>query len=112
MMKTTLTAFGAVGTAFASTLCCAGPLIAVTAGVSSAGLASAFEPLRPFLLGATAISLGVGFVLMDREEKAACAPGKACADPIARKRMKIILWTATVVSVIFASYPSWQDLVL
>ncbi len=93
-----------------SALCCGGPVIAVTLGVSSAGL-SAFEPFRPYFLGATAIFLIAGFVMLDREEKAACEPGKPCADPDVRRRMKITLWSATVLAVVFATFPRWQDLV-
>ncbi len=47
MIKATMTAFGGVGAAVGSALCCAGPLVAVTLGVSGAGLSSTFEPLRP-----------------------------------------------------------------
>ncbi len=44
--KTIATAVGGVGAAFTSALCCAGPLLAVTLGVSGAGLATRFDPLR------------------------------------------------------------------
>ena len=59
--KGILAALGGVGAAFASALCCLGPLLAVTLGVSGAGMASTFEPLRPYFLGATAVLLGGGF---------------------------------------------------
>ena len=61
-------------------------------------------------LAATAFFLFLGFVLLDREEKAACVPGKPCADPAVRRRMKITLWSATVLAVIFATFPRWQTL--
>ena len=35
--KTIFAAVGGVGAAFTSALCCAGPLLAVTAGISGAG---------------------------------------------------------------------------
>ena len=109
-------AIGAAGAglaaAFASALCCAGPLLAVAAGVSGAGLASTFEPIRPYLLGASALTLGLGFYQLDREEKKACDPDKPCADEKVRRRTKIILWAATIVSVIFATYPTWSEWVL
>ena len=110
--RTLLFGAGGIGTAFASALCCAGPLIAIAAGVSGAGLASTFEPLRPWFLGATAAFLLLGFWLVDREERTACEPGKPCADPRTRRRMKITLWIATAVAVLFSTFPSWQDLVL
>lgn len=110
--KTLLAGAGGVGAAFASALCCAGPLIAVAAGVSGAGLAATFDPLRPWFLGATAAFLLLGFWMVDREERKACEPGKPCADPRTRRRMKIMLWIATAMAVLFATFPSWQNLVL
>lgn len=110
--RTLLVGLGGVGAAFASALCCAGPLIAVAAGVSGAGIAATFDPLRPWFLGATAAFLLSGFWMVDREERRACEPGKPCADPRTRRRMKIMLWIATAVAVLFATFPNWQDLVL
>ncbi len=110
-LKAVLPGVGGIAAAGASALCCAGPILAVTAGVSGAGLASTFEPLRPYFLGATAIFLVLGFWLLRREEKMACEPGKPCADPKVRRRMKVMLWVATVVSVVFATYPRWQTLI-
>ena len=110
--RTLLLGAGGVGAALGSALCCAGPLIAVVAGVSGAGLASTFDPLRPWFLGATAAFLLLGFWMVDREERKACTPGRPCADPRTRRRMKIMLWTATVLAVLFATFPSWQDVIL
>ena len=108
-LKAVVPGAGGVLAAVGSALCCGGPVIAVTLGVSSAGL-SAFEPFRPYFLGATAMLLLGGFVMLDREEKAACEPGKPCADERTRRRMKITLWVATVIAVLFATFPSWQTL--
>jgi len=110
--KTATVAAGAVAASFASALCCAGPLLAVAVGLSGAGLASTFTPLRPYLLGATAGFLLFGFFLVDREERKACEPGKPCAEPHVRRRMKVVLWIATAVAVLFATFPRWQDFIL
>ena len=67
-MRASLPGATGVVAAAGSALCCAGPVLAVTVGVSGAGL-SAFEPLRPYFLGATAFFLVLGFVLLDREER-------------------------------------------
>ena len=104
-LKAVLPGLGGVAAAGASALCCAGPLLAVTAGVSGAGLSSTFEPLRPYFLAATAFFLLLGFWLLGREEKNACEPGRPCADPVVRRRMRVILWVATGVSVVFATFP-------
>ena len=110
--KGVATAAAGVGAAVVSALCCAGPVVAVALGVSGAGLASTFDPLRPYFLGVTALMLGAGFFLLHREEQHACEPGKACADPAVRRRMKVMLWTATALAILFATFPSWQTLVL
>lgn len=109
-MKAALPGVGGVFAAVGSALCCGGPVVAVSLGVSGAGL-TAFEPYRPYFLSATAVFLVAGFWMLDREEKAACVPGKPCADPAVRKRMKVILWIATGVAVVLATFPSWQTLI-
>lgn len=106
--KATLPSVGGVVAAAGSALCCAGPVVAVSFGVSGAGL-SAFEPWRPYMLGATALFLVAGFVMLDREERAACEPGKPCADETVRRRMKVTLWAATAIAVALATFPTWQS---
>ncbi|MBT3499377.1 MAG: hypothetical protein HN463_10980 [Gemmatimonadales bacterium] len=108
--RTTAASTGAVAAALGSALCCGGPVVAVSLGVSSAGL-SVFEPYRPYMLGVTAFFLLVGFVTLDHEERAACQPGVPCADASTRRRMKIVLWSATAVAVLFATFPRWQTLI-
>ncbi len=110
--KTVLAATGGVAAAVASTLCCAGPLVAVALGVSGAGLAATFDPLRPYFVAGTVLALGFGFVVLRREEKRACEPGKLCAAPIVRRRMRWALWIATIVSIPLLTFPWWSKFVL
>ncbi len=110
--KTVLAAAGGVAAAVASTLCCAGPLVAVALGLSGAGLAATFEPLRPYFVAGTALALGFGFVVVHGEEKRACEPGTLCASPIARRRMNWALWIATIISIPLLTLPWWSKLVL
>ncbi len=110
--KTVLAATGGVAAAVASTLCCAGPLVAVALGLSGAGLAATFEPLRPYFVVGTVVALSFGFVVLRREERVACVPGTLCASPIARRRMKWALWIATIVSIPLLTFPWWSKLVL
>lgn len=112
MERARLAALGGVGAAIGSALCCAGPLISVAIGLSGAGLASTFEPLRPYFLGAAAVSLGWGFLTVYREDRKACEPGSLCASDIVRRRMKRWLWTATVIALGFATFPWWSSFIL
>ena len=95
-----------------SALCCAGPLVAVALGVSGAGLAATFEPLRPYFVAGTVLALGSGFVVLRREDKRACEPGTLCASPLARRRMKCALWSATTIAVPLLTFPWWSGFVL
>ena len=112
MGKTLLAAVGAVTAAAGSALCCAGPLIAVAIGVSGAGLAATFEPLRPYLVVGSVGFLGLGYILVRQEDRDACEPGKPCASPEVRRRIKRWLGVATVLVVVFATFPWWSALVL
>lgn len=111
MGRAVLAALGAVAAAIGSVVCCAGPLVAVALGVSGAGLAATFDPLRPYFVAGTALALGFGFVTLHREERKACEPGKLCASPAARRRMKLWLWIATAIAVPLISFPWWSPLV-
>jgi mercuric ion transport protein len=111
MGKMLMAAAGGISAAFASALCCAGPLIAVSVGLSGAGLASTFEPLRPYLLAGSGLFLGSGFLLLRHEDQKACEPGSPCRDAKVRRRMRALLWVATVTAVIFATYPTWSALI-
>lgn len=109
--KTFLAASGGIAAAVASALCCAGPLVAVALGLSGAGLAATFEPLRPYFVAGTAASLGFGFLILRREERNACEPGKPCASPVVRRRMKRALWAATLIAIPLLTFPWWSGLV-
>ena len=112
LTKTVFAAAGSVAAAFGSALCCAGPLVAVALGLSGAGLAATFEPLRPYFVAATVVALGMGFLVLRREERKACEPGTLCASPLARRRMKRALWIATIAAITLVTFPWWSKFVL
>lgn len=115
-----LASLGAVGAAFLASLCCIGPVLFVTLGVG-AGLASAFEPLRPVFTIATVALLAVGFYVVYGKRPAtaaatdadpACAPDGSCAVPPRRTRDKALLWTATVAALVLLTFPEWSKLLV
>jgi mercuric ion transport protein len=110
--KAALAASAGIAGAVGSALCCAGPLVAVALGVSGAGLATTFEPWRPWFVGGTVLSLGVGFLTVRREDAKACVPDTLCASPRARRRMKSSLWIATAVAAVLLSFEWWSPLVI
>ena len=112
MERTTLLSIlGAVGSAFASALCCVGPILYVSLGVG-AGLASTFEPLRPWLLGGAALFLGMGFYGVYVRPPRSCAEGGTCETEAEARRkrrwQKVMLWTSTALVVVFAASPTWM----
>ena len=103
-MRSVLSTFGAVGSAFAASLCCTGPLLYVGLGIGGAGLASTMEPFRPWLLGLTAVLLGFGFY-------GVYGPGPRCVDEggeRSRRRREITLWIGTALVLAFATFPAWS----
>ena len=112
-----LAAMGAVGAAFLASLCCVGPLVFVAFGVG-AGLASTFEPLRPIFTVATVALLAIGFyVVYGRRNStsttatgvdAACGPVASCAVPPNQTRDRVLLWIATVLALVFLTFPQWS----
>lgn len=107
--------FGAIGAAFLASLCCIGPLLFVTLGIG-AGLASRFEPLRPYFTGLTLALLVVGFYTVygrrARASAAACEADERCANPRARSRDKLVLWLATILSLLVLTFPQWSLLLV
>jgi mercuric ion transport protein len=110
--KTILAAAGGVAAAVGSTLCCAGPLVAVALGLSGAGLAATFTPLQPYFAAGAVGAIGWGFFILHREERKACEPGTLCASPVARRRMKRALWFATIVAIPLLTFPWWSKFLL
>lgn len=132
MRRSTLTGAAGVVAAFLGSLCCVGPLLFVTLGIG-AGMASAFEPLRPFFGAAMLALLGAGFwtvygrrrgtpqteypvggassaasASFDTNGDPVCAPGSSCAVPVRHRRDAIILWTATALALVLWTFPTWS----
>lgn len=110
--KTLFAAGTGLAAAIGSALCCAGPLVAVFLGLSGVGLAATFEPLRPYFVAGTVLSLGLGFAILRREERKACTPGTLCASPAARHWIKRWLWIATGIAVPLVTFPLWSKFIL
>lgn len=114
-MRSTTAGIGGLGAAFLGALCCIGPLVFVTFGVG-AGLAAAFEPLRP-LFGVIMVFLfafafqsvyGRRVSLPPSTEHAGSAGIASCAAPRARKHEKLILWSALIAAIVLWTFPTWS----
>src|SRR5262249_59061281 len=74
----TVTAAGSVVGGFLASVCCIVPLAFAALGISGAGFALRFEPLRPYLLVLTYALLGGAFCATYRSPPEACSPGASC----------------------------------
>jgi mercuric ion transport protein len=106
--------------AVAASLCCITPVLAVLGGLG--GIASTFsflEPLRPYLIGVTALVLGFAFYKAYKPEKegdveCACEPARPSGgddESPAKKNFlnsKAFLWVVTGVSILMFAFPSYS----
>jgi mercuric ion transport protein len=92
-----LAAAGGILGAFAASSCCIVPLALFALGISGAwiGNLTALAPYQPIFFAATAGFLGVGYYLVYRQPKAACADG-ICLRRLPNRGVKAVLWAATV----------------
>lgn len=112
-------ALGAMVAGLLASLCCVGPLAFIVFGVG-AGFASRFEPLRPLFTALTLGLLAVGFYTVYGRAAAgravgpdaACSTDGSCVVPRNRTREKVLLWVATVVALVFLTFPQWSLLLL
>ncbi len=99
---------GSLAAGLLASACCIGPLILGAVGLGSLGFAAALAPYRPWLLGLTAVLLGIGFYFAYRPQPAAaCGSDGACSVPAKRRNQRIVLWTIAVLAVGLATYPYW-----
>jgi len=98
---------GAMVAAVGASLCCILPIAVAVLGAGSAAFAAQLEPLRPWLLGFTALLLGFAFYRAYRPE--VCAPGGSCAVPVSRRRNRMILWIVAVITVALTAFPYYAS---
>ena len=108
--------------AFAASLCCITPVLAVLGGLG--GIASTFsflDPLRPYLIGVTALVLGFAFYkaykpVKEGDVECACEPARPAGgddESPAKKNFlnsKAFLWVVTGVSILMFAFPSYSHI--
>lgn len=103
----TWTLFGSVGAALGAAICCLGPVVLVSMGVTGAwiGRLSAIEAYRPFFMLAASGMLGWGFYrVYGTRVRDDCGDDGECEVPRASRINEVSLWIATVAVIgLFAS---------
>jgi mercuric ion transport protein len=103
-----LTLAGGVLAAIVASMCCLGPLVLVTVGISGAWISSlaAFEPYRPIALGvAIAFTVLAYRKIYGAPPPEACEPGTLCASPQTNRVYKIMFWTVSALVLLALIFP-------
>ena len=92
--------------AFASSLCCITPIIALLGGVSGgASIFSFIEPARPYLIGVSVLALGLFYYIWRTKPKNVDDCGCEVDEKKNFLSSKAFLWTITVISIALYSLP-------
>jgi len=93
-------------------LCCVGPLVAVSLGLGGgvAGTLVAFEPYRPLFVAIALAALGYSGWKIYRSPDAACAPGEVCAVPAVNRIYKVMFWIVTLAVLLLLAAPYYLPL--
>ena len=102
---------GVVGAILAS-ICCIGPLVLLSLGVSGAwiGNLTALEPYKPVFAAIALVFVGLGFRQVYFRPRTVCEPGSYCARPQSAIITKIALWSATVLVIASLTLNWWAPL--
>lgn len=97
--------------AIGASVCCVGPLVLLTLGISGAwiGNLTAMEPYRPFFIGLTLLFLGLSFRKLYLVPQV-CVPETPCADPLTIKRQRLIFWIVAVLLLGLLAVPTLAPL--
>lgn len=92
--------------AIGASACCVGPLVLLMLGIGGTWVAglTALEPLRPWLVGATVLFLGLAYRRLYLRPQV-CEPGAACAEPMVLGRQRRIFWLVSLALVALLSAP-------
>jgi copper chaperone CopZ len=99
---------GSVLNSIAASVCCTGPFLAIILGLGTFGAAIGLEVLRPYLLGLTALLLGVAFYTTYRSSTGKCTD-ETCA---ASRASRVVLWSITAVVIAAAASPYYSGAIL
>lgn len=92
--------------AILASICCLGPLVLVTIGVSGAwiGNLTVLEPYRPIFIGAALVALFFAYRRIFRPAEA-CKPGEVCAVPQVKTAQKIIFVIVAALTGLAIAFP-------
>ena len=104
---------GIVASGIAGSLCCLGPLVLVSAGISGAWISNLtlLEPYKWIFILATLGFMAYAWKKIYRAQPAAeCEPETLCALPQTNRRYRVLFWIASVLVVLMLSAPYFAPL--
>lgn len=92
--------------AVAASVCCLGPLVLISIGVSGAWISNltALDPYRPWFIAVALIALFLAWKRIFRPEQA-CSPGEVCAVPQVRTTYKVLFWVVLALVLLAIGFP-------
>ena len=105
-------AAGGLGGAVLASVCCLGPLVLLSLGISGAwiGNLTALEPYKPIFATVALVFIGLGFRQVYFRPRTVCEPGSYCARPQSAVITKIALWAAAVLVIASLTLSWWAPL--
>src|SRR5260370_9270491 len=93
--------------AIVAAVCCLGPFVLVTVGISGAWISNlaAFEPYRPYAIGVALVCMAFAYrKIYAAPAPEACEPGTLCAVPQTRV-YKVMFWFGSAMFLVALAFP-------
>jgi mercuric ion transport protein len=108
--------FALVGGAIAgigASLCCLGPLVLISVGVSGAWISNLtlLEPYRWILAALALAFMGYAWKRIYRPSAAQCEPGSVCALPQTKRAHRVLFWIIAALVLVALAFPYLAPLV-
>ena len=111
-VKTTL--IGSALAAIVASVCCLGPLVLVTVGISGAWISNliALEPYRPIFIGVALAFMALAYcqIFMKAPQPETCEPGTLCALPHTSRVYKSLFWVISALVLLALAFPYFVPL--
>ena len=94
--------------AIVASVCCLGPLVLVTVGISGAWISNlvAFEPYRPYAIAVALVCMAFAYrTIYAAPAPEACEPGTLCALPQTRRIYKVMFWVVSTMVLVALGFP-------
>ena len=100
--------------AIVASVCCLGPLVLITVGVSGAWISnlSALEAYRPVFIGVALAFMALAYrqILMKARQPEACEPGTLCAIPTTNRVYRALFWLVSALVLLALAFPYFVPL--